>query len=89
MWYNDNVNKKQRYTEYTTHTEENMAKRFKHGNPHMNSIRIVMEKDNDRKVLYLFSNGKARDMSNGFGELYNFGEIYKELKEAGYKNVNK
>ena len=64
-----------------------MARRFKHGNPHMNSIRVVMEKENDRKVLYLFPDGKARDMSHGFGELYNFGEIYNKLKADGYKDI--
>lgn len=66
-----------------------MVRRFKHGNPHMNSIRIVMEKENDRKILYLFSDGKARDMSNGFGELYNFSEIYYKLKTEGYKDVRR
>ena len=57
------------------------------GNPHMNSIRIVMEKDGDRKTLYLFRDGRARDMSHGFGELYNFNEIYHKLKAEGYKDV--
>jgi hypothetical protein len=66
-----------------------MRRRFKNGNPHMNSIRVVMEKENDRKILYLFSNGKARDMSNGFGELYNFSEIYHKLKAEGYKDVRR
>ncbi len=66
-----------------------MARRFKHGNPHMNSIRIVMEKEDDRKILYLFSNGKARDMSHGFGELYNFSGIYHKLKAEGYKDVRR
>jgi hypothetical protein len=62
--------------------------RKRHGNPHMNSIRVVMEKGNDRKVLYLFYDGKARDMTNGFGELYNFDEIYRKLKAEGYKDIS-
>lgn len=59
-----------------------------HGNPHLNSIRVVMEKDGDRKVLYLFRDGRARDMSHGFGELYNFNEIYRKLKAEGYKDIH-
>jgi hypothetical protein len=60
-----------------------------HGNPHMNSIRIVMENGKDKKILYLFRDGKARDMTNGFGELYKFDDIYKKLISEGYKQTNK
>ena len=58
-----------------------------HGNPHMNSIRIVMEKGNDKKILYLFRDGKVRDMTNGFGELYKYSEIYPKLINEGYKQT--
>ena len=68
------------------------------GNPHMNSIRIVMEKEDDKKVFYLFPNGMARDMTNGFGELVKYNEISRKLKAEGYteelsikktKNINR
>jgi hypothetical protein len=55
------------------------------GNPHMNGIRIVMEKDNDKKVFYLFPNGMARDMTSGFGELVKYSEVSHKLKAEGYR----
>ena len=57
---------------------------------HSNSVQIIMEKGNDRKILYFFHhNGKVRDMTNGFGKLYNYGEIYRKLINEGYKEVRK
>lgn len=55
-----------------------------HGNPHMNGIRIVLTKDNDRKIFWLFPNGMARDMTNGFGELIKYSEVSHKLKAEGY-----
>lgn len=54
---------------------------------HLNAIRIIMAKDNDRKTLYLFPDGKVRDMTNGFGELYTFNELNQKLIKEGYKQV--
>lgn len=59
-----------------------MAKKF--GNPHLNSIRIVLQKEDDKKVFYLFPNGMARDMTKGFGELVKFNEVSRKLKAEGY-----
>ena len=51
---------------------------------HLNSTRITLTNGNDTKVFYLFSDGMARDMTNGFGELVNFSEVSKKLKAEGY-----
>ena len=55
---------------------------------HLNSIRIVMAKEDDKKIFYLFpKKGVARDMTHGFGELVKFSETYRELLAEGYKQV--
>lgn len=51
---------------------------------HLNSTRITLTKGDDKKIFYLFSNGMARDMTNGFGELIKFSEVSRNLKADGY-----
>lgn len=52
---------------------------------HLNSIRITLTKENDKKVFYLFPNGMARDMTSGFGELIKYNEVFRKLTADGYK----
>ena len=65
-------------------TEEEKIMKRHCGNPHMNSIRIALTKDNDRKIFYLFPDGMARDMTSGFGELAKYSEVSRKLKAEGY-----
>lgn len=54
---------------------------------HLNCIPVTLVKGNDKKVLCLFGDNIARDMSNGFGELVNYKETYQKLIADGYKDT--
>lgn len=50
----------------------------------LNCIPITLSKGTDKKKFYLFPNGLARDVTNGFGELVSYKEIYSKLIADGY-----
>lgn len=54
----------------------------------MNGSYVILKKGNDRKRFFLFTDGYARDMTKGFGELItNFKKVYYDLIKDGYKEI--